>query len=350
MRYWSLPLTLWLCGSLLAQEMVVQKSGVSEDLRGLSVVSSDVVWASGMHGTYLRTVDGGRSWRAAKVPGAEGLDFRDVEALSADQAYLLSAGSGEQSRIYKTADAGKHWDLQFINHVAKGFFDCMAFWDREHGIALGDPVAEGSGKLRFELLQTANGGRTWTSMTPESMPLALSGEGAFAASGSCIVIQGKSDVWFATGGSAARVFRSANRGKSWMTAETAIRHGNESAGIFSLAFRDVKHGVAVGGDYRHPELGGANIAVTDDGGANWRLAVVSPQAYFSAVAFAGMQSRGTTFLLAVGSSQVSLAPSLLGPTWLKTWSTGLNTVAASPGGATFGVGAKGKIVRFVDVQ
>ena len=87
-----------------------------------------LAWASGTHGTYLRTTDGGNTWQPAQVPGAEALDFRDVEAFSADLAYLLSAGPGDQSRIYKTTNAGKTWTLQFTNKNPKGFFDCMAFW------------------------------------------------------------------------------------------------------------------------------------------------------------------------------------------------------------------------------
>ena len=183
-------LIVLLAASLVAQNLIVQKSNTTENLRGISVLPNQVAWASGTHGTYLRTTDGGTSWHAAQVPSAEALDFRDVEAFSADLAYLLSAGPGEQSRIYKTTDAGKTWALQFTNKNPKGFFDCMAFWDRDHGIALGDPVTDNSGKLKFELITTGNGGTTWEPLTPESLPPAIEGEGAFAASGTCITVQG----------------------------------------------------------------------------------------------------------------------------------------------------------------
>ena len=106
---------LFLVTSLLAQNPTTQKSNTNENLRGVSVLSNQVAWASGTHGTYLRTEDGGNSWQAAQVAGAESLDFRDVEAFSADFAYLLSAGPGDQSRIYKTTDAGKNWTLHFTN-------------------------------------------------------------------------------------------------------------------------------------------------------------------------------------------------------------------------------------------
>src|SRR5438270_11397400 len=88
-----------------------QDSGTKENLRGVSAASAEVIWASGTHGTYLQSTDGGTHWRAAQVPGAETLDFRDVEASSADAAYLLATVPSEQSRIYKTTYRGKHWTL-----------------------------------------------------------------------------------------------------------------------------------------------------------------------------------------------------------------------------------------------
>src|SRR5277367_4996681 len=221
-------LFLLLTTALSAQNPTIQKSNSTENLRGISVLANGVAWASGTHGTYLRTTDGGNSWQAAQVPGAEALDFRDVEAFSADLAYLLSAGPGEQSRIYKTTDAGKDWTLQFTNKNPKGFFDCMAFWDRDHGIAVGDPVADSSGRLKFELISTEDGGKNWTAIGPDSLPPAIEGEGSFAASGTCIAVQASANVWFATGGKVARVFRSTDVGKTWSVADTPITHGPDS--------------------------------------------------------------------------------------------------------------------------
>ena len=277
-------LPIFAATTLLGQSPTPQKSNTTENLRGISTPADKIAWASGTHGTYLRTADGGISWQASQVPGAEALDFRDVEAFSADLAYLLSAGPGDQSRIYKTANAGKSWTLQFTNQNSKGFFDCMAFWDQDHGIAIGDPVADNSGKLQFELIATEDGGKSWKSLA--DTPPALEGEGAFAASGTCITVQGTANVWFATGGKAARVFHSANAGKTWTVADTPIIHGPDSTGIFSIAFRDALHGAIAGGDYKHPDQDGPNLAFTNDGGLTWTLSPISPQKYFSAIAFA----------------------------------------------------------------
>jgi len=321
-----------------AQQYRIEQSSTDESLRGLSSVSQKIAWASGTHGTFLRTLDGGRTWQVGRVPGAEALDFRDVEAFSVTTAYLLSAGPGEASRIYKTTDAGKTWKLQYTNQDPKGFFDCMAFWDREHGIVLGDPV---DGK--FVLLRTDDGGRVWKQISPNQLPMAQGGEGAFAASGSCIAVQGSKNVWFGTGGKVARVFRSSNRGQTWAVAETPIVHGNESWGIFSVAFRDRVHGVIVGGDYKHPQQGGGNLAFSNDGGATWRLSEISPQSYFSAVAFRPGKACG---LLAVGAAHAGYAADAQKRKWVNYWDLGLNAVNFVAEDEALAVGSKGTIVHF----
>ena len=306
--------------SAAAQSPELQMSRTTESLRGVSVVSREVAWASGTHGTYLRTTDGGHNWTPSQVPDAAGLDFRAVAAFSADEGFLMSAGLGDQSRIYHTSDGGRHWQLQFTNTNPKGFFDSMAFWDPKHGVVLGDPVPDDSGKLKFELLQTDDG-QTWTLIPPSHLPDALPGEGAFAASNSCIAILAENfasthdasatgkgtpssradrqpelntasaaegidpNMWFATGGKAARVFHSPNRGQTWQVVDTPIQHGPDSAGIFSIAFRDPLHGVIAGGDYKRPKADGPNLAFTEDGGQTWTLSGFHPQAYFSAVAY-----------------------------------------------------------------
>src|SRR6266404_19199 len=158
--------------ALLSQAQTVVKPATTENLRGLSAPSSKVVWASGTHGTYVKTTDAGSTWKVAQLPDAASLDFRDVEAFSADLVYLLAAGPGDHSRIYKTDDGGKSWSLQFTNKDPKGFFDCMGFWDRDHGITVGDPV-----NGRFQLIKTDNGGKDWTYISTESLPSATEGEG-----------------------------------------------------------------------------------------------------------------------------------------------------------------------------
>jgi len=264
--------------SAFAQHWTRQPSGTQASLRGASAVNSRIVWASGTGGTYLTTTDGSH-WTAAVVPGAEQLDFRGVHAFDARTAILMSAGEGAKSRVYRSRDAGAHWNLSLTNPDAKGFFDCIAFWDAQHGILAGDPVGG-----KFVIFTTADGGEHWIR---GQGPAALPNEGAFAASNSCLVVRGSREAWFATGGvGGARVFHSVDAGKSWASATTPIRNDGTAAGIFSIAFADTMHGVAVGGDYEKPGDAAHNVAITTDGGRTWvEPSGPHPAGYRSAVSY-----------------------------------------------------------------
>src|SRR5580700_9198438 len=114
MKYFFLAaVLLGLSGSFAFAHWQVQNIDSKADFRGLCVVSPKLAWVSGTKGTYARTADGGKNWSVGTVPGAEKLDFRDVEAFGDTTAYLLSAGPGDESRIYKTSDGGQSWALQF---------------------------------------------------------------------------------------------------------------------------------------------------------------------------------------------------------------------------------------------
>ncbi len=344
MRSQCLTLFLGYASLLAAQQVSTPVSHTTESLRGLSVTSS-IIWASGTHGTYLTSRDEGATWISSQVPGAEALDFRDVEAFRTTDAYLLAAGPGEQSRIYKTTDAGAHWTLQFTNANPDGFFDCMGFWDPDHGIAIGDPVKDRDGKFKFELIATNDGGKHWNPIAITKLPPAITGEGAFAASGTCLITQGKGNVWFVTGGSAARVFRSTDRGQSWTVSDAPITHGPASAGIFSVAFRDARHGIIAGGDYKEPGKGISNLAATDDGGATWKLLKVSPQSYISGIATIGKDG-----LIVTGSSHTSVVKNQNSTSWSSIWDFNLNSIALEKNGNAIAAGPNGLIVVFKDLK
>ena len=334
MRFINLFIFLLLAGNTTSAQWGLQPSGTDADFRGLCAVSSTVAWASGTRGTYTRTTDGGKTWRAGTVAGAGELDFRDVEAFDEKTAYLLSIGKGESSRIYKTTDGGANWTLQFTNKAAEGFFDAMAFWDRDHGIAMSDPV-DG----RFLVITTDDGGKTWNQVPAANLPPAIKGEGGFAASGTCITVQGKSNVWFASGGSAARVFRSTDRGRTWQVAATPITSGAESAGIFSIAFKDARHGIIAGGDYRKPEEAVNNVATTADGGRTWKLAGgARPKGYRSAVAYV------RSMIVAVGTSG-SDSSTDGGNNWTGLDRENYNSVSFAAG-AGWAAGPRGRIAKF----
>jgi photosystem II stability/assembly factor-like uncharacterized protein len=321
--------------SLLAQTWAPQVVTTRASLRGVSAVDARTAFASGSGGTWLVTTDSGITWHATQVPGAETLDFRGIRAIDARTIFLMSAGSGDKSRIYRTRDAGAHWTLLFTNPAPQGFFDAIAFWDAQHGIVVGDAL-DG----RAEVLTTDDGGDTWQHRSP---PAALPNEGSFAASNTCLTLFGGRDAWFATGGSgAARVFHSRNRGRSWTVATTPIRHDGPSAGIFSLAFRDARYGIAVGGDYSKDSQDRQNIALTSDGGRSWSTpSNAGPKGFRSAVAW--LPRRKLWIVTGTSGSDVS---SNNGNTWKLFDSGSYHAMSFVPSGDGWAVGPQGRIARF----
>jgi photosystem II stability/assembly factor-like uncharacterized protein len=315
-------------------QWTAQRSGVNARLRGVSAVNARVAWASGAGSTVLRTDDGGATWKKIFVT-SDVLDFRDIDAIDENTAYVLSIGNGPASRIYKTVDGGQSWVLQFRNEDPKVFLDAMSFWDADHGIIIGDSV-----DAKFCILTTANGGRDWPRVPAGALPPSLENEGAFAASGTNIAVYGKGNAWIGLGAAArARVLRTADGGRSWKISETPLKAG-PSSGIFSIAFRDQKHGVIVGGDYQKEREAVDNLALTDDGGVTWTLAQ-GLSGFRSVVAFVP----GTKTVVAIGPAGGDYSNDA-GKTWMPLLAMRSDTFSFAPKQKLgWGAGAGGAIGR-----
>lgn len=319
---------------------IVQTSGIDTNLRGIAVSENQetgrppvpVIWASGSNGAILQSKDEGKTWKRLLVPGGEKLDFRGVRAFGAQRAYVMSSGEGDNSRIYETTDGGATWKLEYAGQRKEIFLDALACDDSLHQcMALSDPV---NGK--FLLLATTDG-EHWKELPRDSMPAALPNEGAFAASGTCLVFGG-SQITFVTGGPAARVFRSSDHGKSWSVTETPIAHGNGSSGIFSIAL----HGddaVVVGGDYKDPNRPDRVAAYSRDGGKTWTLAAQQPSGYRSAVAWID----GMT-LVAAGPNGEDISEDG-GAHWKHTDALNLNALAILDMRHGWAVGPNGTVAQ-----
>lgn len=322
-------------------QWVPQQSGTDAEFRGLVTVSPTVVWASGTKNRVARSTDGGRTWKVDTISSGTVLDLRAIAAASATVAWALSAGPAEQeqAQIFHTDD-GSHWTKQFETKEKGVFLDALAFWDAQHGIALSDPVG---GQLF--ILTTDDGGRTWARVAATGATAVLPGEAAFAASGTCLIVQGRSNVWIGTGGGArARVFRSSDRGRSWSVADTPIHAGNSASGIFSVAFTDSRHGVAVGGEYSKPKVAFDNVALTSDGGQTWRLAHGPlPPGYMSGVSFIpGTEGRS---LVAVGLAGTATSNDG-GESWAMVDTVAYNSVAFASRTDGWAAGPKGRIAKW----
>lgn len=315
-------------------QWIKQTVDTTASLRGLSVVNEKIVWASGTGGTVIRTIDGGKRWKIMTVAGAEKLDFRDVEAFDANTAYILSIGNGESSRIYKTTDGGKTWTLQFKNANEKAFFDAMACWNRRWCTAVSDPVEN-----QFLFINTEDGWKTWT-VDDYANPVAKTGEAAFAASGTCLIIfpYTRDTYLLVSGGSDARVFRTADSFLAWDVADTPILKGSASSGIFSIAMYNKVNGVIVGGDYQKPDNHEKNLAFTTDGGETWKLGT-GLSGYRSGVTYVDKNT-----IIAVGTNGSDITRDG-GKTWKILGKEDLNAVQSKGRKATWAVGPKGIVVK-----
>jgi hypothetical protein len=291
----------------------IEGSHTTASLRGIHNVGGGVAWASGTEGTVLRTEDGGYLWQTcATPPGAEKLDFRGIQAFDENTAIVMSSGKGDLSRLYKTTDGCRTWKLLFTNPDKEGFWDAIQF-DKESnkgysshdhcfGAIVGDPI-DGF----FPMFLTFDCGEHWERQLRQS-PKATEGEGLFAASNSCLEVDGLGSRSFVTGSSQPRVvtlgvgfpgcvdMADPNPPNILLGDKPfTIMHGEwrsdllptkskigQSAGAFSIANGNYKT-VVVGGDYQQ------NVAAAwyerADYPFGFTQAQTPPHGYRSAVAY-----------------------------------------------------------------
>jgi photosystem II stability/assembly factor-like uncharacterized protein len=261
-----------------------------------------------------------------------------VHAVDARTAWLLSAGPGALSRIYRTTDGGSTWTLQFMNEEPEAFYDCLDFWDRERGLAFSDQVGG-----RILIRTTTDGGRTWNLVPGSALPAALPGEGGFAASGTCLVTRRGGHAWIATGnGPRSRVLHTGDYGRTWNVNEVPVVAGGEASGLATITFRSEREGAALGGEIGKADARTDNVAITSDGGRTWRR---GGRPLFAGAVF------GAAFVPGAGASLVAVGPNGSnlsrdgGMTWtmldtLSYWGLGF-----SPGGTGWLAGPRGRITR-----
>jgi photosystem II stability/assembly factor-like uncharacterized protein len=325
-----------------------QDSGTTNGLIAVWPVNPQVVWASGRNGTFTVTTDGGATWNAGVVPGAEALQFRDVQAFSASLAYLMSIGtSGDPTdfRVYKTLDGGVTWTIQFENQNPSAFYDGFAFWTPQRGILHSDSV-----NGVFPDFRTLNG-MTWQDIS-SNMPPALPGEVSFASSGTNVTTQGGQNAWIATGGAdIARVLTTTDQGNTWNAYDTPL-DSSPSAGAFTVDFRDPHHGIVGGGDLNPNNSNDARTAVSSDGGRTWTLTNAPPVtgaifglSYVGQTGRGGGNNLGRAVVITANDGGAAWTPDE-GTTWFTLPNvTGCWAVAFATPKAGWLVGTNGQIIK-----
>ncbi len=254
-----------------AQTINVLTSGNKTSLRGLSVVTEKIIWASGSNGTVARSVNRGETWKWLTVEGFEKADFRDIEAFDSMTAIIMAVA--EPSYILKTINGGKTWNVVYENKTKGMFLDAMDFQDNTHGAVIGDPINN-----KFFIAQTFDGGNTWVE-DHKTYVAADSGEACFASSGTNIKLSSKGKVYFVSGGVRSGLFHKNE------SLQTPILQGKETTGANSLAIKNKRTFIIVGGDFNTPESTLKNCVITFNNGKTWLQPAIAPHGYRSCVEY-----------------------------------------------------------------
>jgi photosystem II stability/assembly factor-like uncharacterized protein len=325
----------------------MQDSGSTASLRGIDSVDGKVAWASGTGGTVLKTTDGGAHWQQCAIPDGDKdgatLDFRGVQAWDAQTAIVMASGPGDKSRLYKTTDGCKSWNLLVKNEDKDGFWDALRMWTPTDGFLAGDPV---DGHPFLTEFTSYNGLMIDNTLYDLK---ARAGEGAFAASNSSISLApfrtqdgAAREVWFAIGGaSGSRVvhYQHYNGGEPERCATSISDVGTfrraANAGIFSIDFKSDGRGMVVGGDYTKPNDSAGAAASSSDGGKTWTASTTPPHGYRSTVQWSESQKLWIT----AGPNGSDLSRDD-GKTWQPLDNGNWNALSLP-----FIVGPKGRIAR-----
>jgi photosystem II stability/assembly factor-like uncharacterized protein len=317
-------------------QWIKQITNTEASFRSVCAISDKIVWIGGSKGTFLRTINGGKTWETNQVKGAETLDFRDVHAFDAQTAILMSAGEAEKgnAKFYRTIDGGKSWEIVFQTTQKGVFFDGIDFWDKQNGIAFSDPI---DGK--FLIIRTKDGGETWQPVNPANIPSMQENEAAFAASGTSLVTIGRKNAYICTGGGEfAQIYKTENQGETWSVMKTNMPAGKTN-GLFGLRFWNDRNGIAVGGDYQEVTKPIPNVLLTSDGGKTWQD---TPQTTPVGLK-EGVSIYQKKILIAVGPSGTCYSKDF-GKSWTEIDKTPLHAISIS-GNGIWAVGGKGSVFK-----
>jgi photosystem II stability/assembly factor-like uncharacterized protein len=314
---------------LQAQQVRLLHSGTKTSLRGLSVVDDKTVWVSGSNGTVGRSLDSGHTWKWMKIKGFDSTDFRDIEAFDATTAIIMGVAS--PAYILRTVDGGDTWKVMYENKHKDMFLDAMEFWNINSGIVIGDPI---DGK--FFILRTFDGGITWKDIPPQNYPRADSGEACFASSGTNIRALDLKEACFVSGGLRSRLFIRD------LTIDLPLLQGTASTGANSIAVKNKKTFMVVGGDFSAKDSTRKNCFITYNAGKTWEAPKTPPAGYRSCVEYLSGKKWITCGLNGVDYTTDN------GKTWTYIAKEGYHVCRkAKDGKAVFFAGGNGRIGKLV---
>lgn len=312
-----------------AQSVKILTSGTKTGMRGLSVVDDKTIWVSGSGGKVGRSLDSGNTWKWVTVKGFEKMDFRDIEAFNETTAVIM--GIDAPAYILRTNDGGENWQVVFKDSTKGMFLDAMEFWNEQSGIVIGDPL-----KGRFFVARTFDGGNTWQGIPEQNKPVADSGEACFAASGTNIRKLNDAEAIFITGGLTSNVHVRNKKIK------LPLIQGKETTGANSIAIKNKKTWMVVGGDFNTKDSSVKNAAITFNAGKTWSAPSLPPGGYRSCVEYIKKKQWINCGLNGVDISNDD------GKTFTNISKEGFHVVRkAKKGNAVFFAGTGGRIGKLV---
>lgn len=284
---------------------------------------------NGVYGTYTIPQDKIRS----NILTNDSINF-EFRAIAHNNQDFFMISVANPALLYKTGDGGK-MELVYTEQGEAVFYDAMAFWNTNEGLAIGD-----SNQGCFSILITRDAGNSWKRLPCEALPPFIEGEGAYAASNSNIKIIGDT-TWIAT---TKRFLKSMDKGKTWVAQETPISGSTPYHGMYSMDFYDENVGFAIGGDFSEPNGNYANKALTIDGGKTWNLVADGEiPGYQSCVQF--LPNGKGDKLVSVGFTGIHYSADQ-GQSWKKLSEEGFYTIRFLNDSIAFAAG-KNRIAKLV---
>jgi photosystem II stability/assembly factor-like uncharacterized protein len=264
---------------------------------------STLVWQFGLGAHHvIHSHDAGKTWKVDTFPFAgKGGFVATIHGFDDKQAVVAYNDFGTGPTVYRTVDGAKTWKAEDAKITA--FINLAYFWDKNNGIAFGDPADTTFTSFEASLYNTG----TWTPLKTGIKPKKdeYGTVNLFSADGS--------HLWIGT--TASRVLYSPDKGKSWQVFTTPLPY------IEHLAARSDGKVVAFAGNYsdtltqNHKE----NIAISSDFGKTWKDATPKDN-NFSVIDAQFIP--GSTYLVAEARKNNKKGPfrTLLSKDFGATWS------------------------------
>lgn len=218
---------------------------VTTTWNSISAPDANTCWAVGSGSMFKNSTGFIQSYNGSIISKSinTGLPAYAICGIDRYNAFI-GASYTNQSRIFKTVNAGSSWTTISVATITN-FINDLYFFDASNGVMLGDPK-----NSQWGVAYTQNGGTNWTI---SNTPLPDSDESGLVGASASI----GDTIWFGT--STGRTLRSTDKGHNW--AEIGKLEGT----VHNYTFQNSSYGIAL---YEtNTEILG--LAVTNDGGETW---------------------------------------------------------------------------------